>query len=212
MLLQASELTAGKGSKPTVVAGAISNRAREGGCPNITGGWVTARWIRTHSWVDAGPAGVSRRLHTHLTLPPSPTTLMLWRTLQHLPGPPPPPAGIGPEAVCNALMAVCHARLYLEVRASDCRRLQPWRKQQRLVCCFFAPPLHCGGAWDAGLKRLAAPSQLLAPSRPAPRPCLQQDHLDVRVIPSFQEVEKEDRTGDKHTMTAVKLQVVVEKV
>ena len=35
--LQASELTAGKGSKPTVVAGAISNRAREGGCPNITG-------------------------------------------------------------------------------------------------------------------------------------------------------------------------------
>ena len=36
-LLQPSELTAGKGSKPTVVAGAISNRAREGGCPNITG-------------------------------------------------------------------------------------------------------------------------------------------------------------------------------
>ncbi len=37
MLLQPSELTAGKTSKPTVVAGAISNRAREGGCPNITG-------------------------------------------------------------------------------------------------------------------------------------------------------------------------------
>ncbi|PSC74202.1 stage v sporulation s [Micractinium conductrix] len=92
-----SELTAGKGSKPTVVAGAISNRAREGGCPNIT--------------------------------------------------------GIGPEAVCNAIMAVCHARLYLE-----------------------------------------------------------QDHLDIRCIPSFQEVEKEDRSGEKHTMTAVKLQVVVEKV
>lgn len=36
-LLQPSELTAGKTSKPTVVAGAISNRAREGGCPNITG-------------------------------------------------------------------------------------------------------------------------------------------------------------------------------
>jgi stage V sporulation protein SpoVS len=36
---------------------------------------------------------------------------------------------------------------------------------------------------------------------------LEQDHLDVRVVPSFQEVEKEDRTGDKHTMTAVKLQV-----
>lgn len=92
-----SDLTAGKGSKPTVVAGAISNRAREGGCPNVT--------------------------------------------------------GIGPEAVCNAIMAVCHARLYLE-----------------------------------------------------------QDHLDIRVMPSFQEVEKEDRSGESHTMTAVKLQVVVEKV
>lgn len=97
LIQNASELTAGKGSKPTVIAGAISNRAREGGCPNIT--------------------------------------------------------GIGPEAVCNAIMAVCHARLYLE-----------------------------------------------------------QDQLDIRVIPAFQEVEKEDRSGDKHTMTAVKLQVVVEKV
>jgi hypothetical protein len=29
---------------------------------------------------------------------------------------------------------------------------------------------------------------------------------------ALQEVEKEDRSGDKHTMTAVKLQVVVEKV
>lgn len=36
--------------------------------------------------------------------------------------------------------------------------------------------------------------------------CAQQDHLDIRVIPSFQEVEKEDRNGEKHTMTAVKLQ------
>lgn len=35
---------------------------------------------------------------------------------------------------------------------------------------------------------------------------VQQDHLDIRVIPSFQEVEKEDRNGEKHTMTAVKLQ------
>ncbi len=32
------------------------------------------------------------------------------------------------------------------------------------------------------------------------------------LFPVVQEVEKEDRTGDKHTMTAVKLQVVVEKV
>ena len=31
------------------------------------------------------------------------------------------PAGIGPEAVCNAIMAVCHARLYLEQDHLDIR-------------------------------------------------------------------------------------------
>lgn len=30
-------------------------------------------------------------------------------------------AGIGPEAVCNAIMAVCHARLYLEQDHLDIR-------------------------------------------------------------------------------------------
>lgn len=58
--LQCSELTASKNSKPTVVAGAIAARAREGGCPSIS--------------------------------------------------------SIGPEAVCTALVATAHARLYLEVR------------------------------------------------------------------------------------------------
>lgn len=53
---------------------------------------------------------------------------------------------------------------------------------------------------------------LLHPHPPHTHALLQQDHLDIRVIPSFQEVEKEDRGGEKHTMTAVKLQVVVEKV
>ncbi len=33
----------------------------------------------------------------------------------------PCPAGIGPEAVCNAIMAVCHARLYLEQDHLDIR-------------------------------------------------------------------------------------------
>ena len=82
-------------------------------------------------------------------------------------------------------------------------------------------------AWRFSRCPARGPARWPAPRRPAPpRPApllrppprharstccpaaaLQQDHLDIRVVPSFQEVEKEDRNGEKHTMTAVKLQV-----
>lgn len=54
--------------------------------------------------------------------------------------------------------------------------------------------------------RTAPPFPLCNAALPYSCFCAQQDHLDIRVIPSFQEVEKEDRNGEKHTMTAVKLQ------
>lgn len=97
LIRNCSELTASKNSKPTVVAGAIAARAREGGCPSIS--------------------------------------------------------SIGPEAVCTALVATAHARLYLE-----------------------------------------------------------DDRLDIKVIPSFEEVSKERADGMSTTMTALRLQVVPESV
>lgn len=53
---------------------------------------------------------------------------------------------------------------------------------------------------------MALPFPLCNAALPCSYVCAQQDHLDIRVIPAFQEVEKEDRNGEKHTMTAVKLQ------
>ncbi len=66
----------------------------------------------------------------------------------------------------------------------------------RQACCIYVLP------W-----RLTTSLHVASPCFSAPS-CrhVQQDHLDIRVIPSFQEVEKEDRNGEKHTMTAVKLQ------
>lgn len=62
-------------------------------------------------------------------------------------------AGIGPEAVCKACVAACHARLYLE-----------------------------------------------------------EDRLDLRTIPLFEEVEKDSGDGTTHRMTALKLQILIESV
>ncbi|GAB4813331.1 hypothetical protein N2152v2_000377 [Parachlorella kessleri] len=60
--------------------------------------------------------------------------------------------GIGPEAVCNAMVAACHARLYLE-----------------------------------------------------------NDRLDLKCLPSFEEVTKEGDNQETRTMTAVRIQLVVEE-
>ncbi|KAL6766956.1 EZY7 [Auxenochlorella protothecoides x Auxenochlorella symbiontica] len=60
---------------------------------------------------------------------------------------------IGPDAVCNACVATCHARIYLE-----------------------------------------------------------DDKIDVRAIPIFEEVEKTSVDGSMHTMTALKLKVLIEGV
>ncbi|KAK2076005.1 hypothetical protein QBZ16_001341 [Prototheca wickerhamii] len=61
--------------------------------------------------------------------------------------------GIGPDAVSNACVAVCHSRIYLE-----------------------------------------------------------DDKLDVRAVPFFEEVEKDSGDGATHRMTAVKLRILVETV
>lgn len=95
-LVQPSELTAGKGSKPTVVAGAISNRAREGGCPNITGAYgpaQSASGVQRGSGICTG--AVCSKEGPIMVCLTSQTTRPLC------------PTGIDPEAVCNAIVAVC---------------------------------------------------------------------------------------------------------
>jgi stage V sporulation protein SpoVS len=143
---QPSELTAGKGSKPTVIAGAISNRAREGGCPNITG---QSPGICS----QAAAAALARRCVT------SPGTLLPLPSKQAASGvsglpcvarsqrvPPALPPGIGPEAVCNAIMAVCHARLYLEQDHLDVRVVPSFQVRGRVLSVGAgAVAVVCGG-------------------------------------------------------------------
>lgn len=62
-------------------------------------------------------------------------------------------SSIGPEAVCNAMVAVCRARIYLE-----------------------------------------------------------EDKLDIKCVPTFEQVDKEGGAGGAHTMTAVNLHILVEQV
>lgn len=43
--------------------------------------------------------------------------------------------GIGPEAVCNAMVAACHARLYLEVRQGGGGGVLDWVGSNKCLAC-----------------------------------------------------------------------------
>lgn len=45
-----------------------------------------------------------------------------------------------------------------------------------------------------------------------PCPALQNDRLDIKCLPAFEEVSKPGEDGGTRTMTAVRMQLVVEEV
>lgn len=114
--------------------------------------------------------------------------------------------GIGPDAVSNSCVAACHARLYLEVRRGP--RTCAWLGL--LAASLGFPPGKIGMQACVG----TGPARLmLRPPLSFPHiQRLQEDNLDIRAIPLFEEVEKDSKDGTTHTMTALKLKILVEHV
>lgn len=93
----------------------------------------------------------------------------------------------------------------MQVRLLQLTKLRGKRMKGRhsaAPCCWLPGCMQHAFAHRLTALKPALPHACLLLNQPAPPYC---SHL-------VQEVEKEDRSGDKHTMTAVKLQVVVEKV